>query len=205
MRVRAAAATWREREHRDEPLRALRRGVDRRESAGTLADQEPALLIEVALCPRPRDRRQEIQRRAFTRATEIGPGARAVRVAELFSAARAIATPHRHDHRIAATHPLADRVQRSVAADRAVGFGRGGGAVAHDDPRKRSPGARTIRGDHDLRVHRRHRHAVDLFAKRRVELLRAHGHAGGRASSEGQEQQSDHESAALTRAGVKGS
>src|SRR5207249_8692793 len=71
MRVRAAAATWREREHRDEPLRALRRGVDRRESAGTLADQEPALLIEVALCPRPRDRRQEIQRRAFTRTTEI--------------------------------------------------------------------------------------------------------------------------------------
>ena len=207
MRVRPAAATGREREHRDEPLRALRRGVDRGEPAGTLADQKPALLIEVALRPRPLDRRQQIQRRAFTRATEIRPGARAVRVGELLSAARAIAAPHRHDHRVAAPHPLADRVQGSIAADRAIGLGRGGGAVAHDDPRKRSPRARTVRGDHDLRVRCRHRHAVDLFAKRGVKLLRAHGRGRARASGdrEGQEQQSDHERAALTRAAVKGS
>src|SRR2546430_10492525 len=58
------------------------------------------------------------QRRALARATEVRLAAAAVRIAERVSAARAVAASHRHDHRVAAPHPLSDGVQGSVATDR---------------------------------------------------------------------------------------
>src|SRR5206468_8805218 len=121
---------------------------DRGESACALADQEPALPIQISLGLCPADRGEQVERRALAGLPEIGAGAAAVGVAEMLPAARAVAAPYRDDHRVPPTDPLANWRQRAVTSDGAVGFRRRRGTVAQDDPRKRPVTGRPAAGDH---------------------------------------------------------
>ena len=171
--VRVASSARSERENRGQPRGLLRGGVDRGESAGALTDQQPALRIQVALRLRPFDRGEEIEGRALARAAKVGALAAAVRVTQVLSAvvARAVTAPHRDEHRVPSIDPLTHRAQGAVAADRAVGLQSGGGAMAQDDPGKRTVAARPKAGHHDGRAGGGHGHPVDRFAQRRVERL----------------------------------
>src|SRR5262249_1451308 len=109
--LRVAAADGGEREHGHQAVRVLRRGIDRGECARALADQEPALAVPIRIRLRPGDYSEQVERGPLAGAREIGALATAVGVGEMLPAARAVAAPHRDDHRVPPVYPLANRHQ----------------------------------------------------------------------------------------------